>query len=139
MRIEDLGEAVAGCTRSTEFVTGEYLLRVGAPADECFLIEQGRVALEVHAPARPPEVLLTLGPGDLVGLSWILPPYRWACDARAVQPVRVVAIDARRVRERCDVDPRLGYHLLQGVLRAAIDRLQATRLQHLDVYRDPTS
>ena len=135
MRVEELGDAVAGCTRPVEFVTGEYLLRVGAPADQCFLIEQGRVALEAHAPARPAQVLATLGAGDLVGLSWMLPPYRWACDARAVRPVRAIAIDARRVRERCDADPRIGYHLLQAVLRAAIDRLQALRLQHLDVYR----
>ena len=135
MLLEDLGEAVTGCTRPVDFVAGEYLLRTGAPADECFLIEQGRVALEAHVPARPADVLATLGPGDLVGLSWILPPYRWAYDARAVQPVRAIAIDARRVRERCDADPRIGYHRLQGVLRAAIDRLQAQRLQHLDIYR----
>ena len=135
MRLEDLGDAVAGCTRSVEFIPGDYLLRVGAPADECYLIEQGRVAIEAHAPARPADVLATLGAGDLVGLSWILPPYRWAYDARAVQAVRAIAIDGRRVRERCDADPRIGYHLLQGVLRAAVERLQAMRLQHLDVYR----
>jgi CRP-like cAMP-binding protein len=137
MRLEELGEVVAGCTRPVDFVTGEYLLRVGAPAEECFLIERGRVALEAHAPARPAEVIATLGAGDLVGLSWILPPYRWAYDARAMQPVHAIAIDARRVRERCDADPKIAYQLLQGLLRVTIDRLQAMRLQHLDLYREP--
>ncbi len=137
MHLEELGEAVVGCTRRVDFVKGEYLLRVGAPAEECFLIERGLVALEAHAPARPAEVIATLGAGDLVGLSWILPPYRWAYDARAMQPVHATAIDARRVRERCEADPRVGYHLLQGLLRATIDRLQAMRLRHLDVYRGP--
>ena len=135
MRLEDLGEAVTGCARTVEFAMGEYLLRVGAPAEECYLIERGRVAVEAHAPARPVNLVATLGTGDLVGLSWILPPYRWAFDARAIEPVHAIAIDARRVRERCDADPLIGYHLLQGLLRATIDRLQAIRLQHLDENR----
>ena len=128
---------LASCAHERQFDAGAYLLREGRAADEFYLLREGRVALEVHVPARSPAILLTLGRGEIVGLSWLAPPYRWSFDARAMQPTRALAIDARCLRGACETDPRLGYELSTRLLSMLVKRLHATRLQHLDLYGDP--
>lgn len=133
----ELGLAVSGCARNVRFDSGVYLLREGEPANEFFLLREGRVALEIHAPGRDPQVLLTLGAGEILGMSWLVPPYRWTFDARAQEPVHALGIDARCLRNKCETDPHLGYELMKRFLAASIQRLHAARLQHLDMYRQP--
>jgi len=132
-----LGSLVAGCSRNVLFEAGRYLLREGAPAQEFYLIRQGNVALEVSAPGRPAVVFLTLGEGEIVGASWLVPPYRWTCDARAVKPVHALGIDAECLRTKCEADHDLGYELMKRCQSMLIRRLHATRLQLLDVYARP--
>ena len=78
-----------------------------------------------------------LGEGDIVGLTWLLPPYRWGYDARATELVRAIALDAKCLRDKCEVDHDLGYALLKRFLPVLVQRLQAMRLQLLDVYGSP--
>ena len=92
------------------------------------------VALEVFTPTRGPVVIETLGPGEVLGWSWLFPPYRWHFDAQAVEPVRAVALDGGCLRGKCEEDPRLGYELTRRFAAIMMDRLQATRLRLLDVY-----
>ena len=125
---------IAGCARNHLFQAGEYLLREGGPADEFFLIRHGRVALEIAAPGRSPAVLETLGVGEFVGASWLIPPYRWALDARAVELTRATGIDAVCLRGKCEADHDLGYAMMKRFLPALVKRLHTTRLQVLDVY-----
>ncbi|HVW69794.1 MAG TPA: cyclic nucleotide-binding domain-containing protein [Steroidobacteraceae bacterium] len=129
-----LGALVAGCCRNVLFEAGGYLLREGAAAQEFYLVRQGSVALEVSAPGRPAIVFLTLGKDEIVGASWLAPPYRWTCDARAVNPVHALGIDAQCLRNKCEADHDLGYELLKRCQSMLIRRLHATRLQLLDVY-----
>jgi len=133
-----LGSVVAGCTRNVFFEVGGYLLREGTLAREFYLIRQGSVALEVTAPGRPAVVFLTLGEGDIVGASWLVPPYRWTCDARAATQVRALGVDAQCLRTKCDADHDLGYELMKRCQSMLIQRLHATRLQLLDVYARPS-
>ena len=127
-------DLVAGCGRNVAFGVGDWIGREGAPADSFYVLREGRVALEVHSPDRGPIVVATLSPGDVLGWSWLFPPYRWRFDARALDPVRAVALDGVCLRGKCDADPRLGYELMRRFARIMVGRLEATRLQLLDVY-----
>jgi CRP-like cAMP-binding protein len=125
---------LAGCAAHAEFGAGDYLFHAGAAADRFYLLRAGRVALETKAPGRGAVAFQTLEPGEIVGVSWLVPPYRWSYDARAVAPTRAVALDAACLRDRCEADPRLGYALMKRFVPVLVERLQATRLQILDVY-----
>ncbi|KHK93731.1 Crp/Fnr family transcriptional regulator [Novosphingobium malaysiense] len=130
-------ELLAGCARNQHFKAGEYLIREGDPADRFFLVRQGKVALEITAPARAPVIVTTLGEGEIVGVSWLIPPYRAEFDARAVEPVRAIGIDAKCLRGKCEADHHLGYEMMKRFLPVMVKRLHATRLQILDVYGQP--
>jgi CRP/FNR family transcriptional regulator, cyclic AMP receptor protein len=127
-------ERVAGCARNVAFAPGQLLLVEGGPADTLFLLRRGRVSLEVHAPGRGGLVLETLGPGDPVGWSWLFPPYRWQFDARAVDAVGAVAVDAGCLRTKAEEDPIFGYELMKRFVPVMLERLDAARVRLLDLY-----
>jgi CRP/FNR family cyclic AMP-dependent transcriptional regulator len=127
-------ELIAGCARNVGFGAGERMFREGEPADTFFLVRKGRVSLSTHVPPRGTVVIETLDPGEIVGWSWLFPPYVWHFDARAVDDVRAVAFDGACLRGKCGADPALGYALMQRFASVMIDRLQHTRLRLLDVY-----
>jgi CRP-like cAMP-binding protein len=125
---------VAGCAKNTGFKDGDLLFREGDDADTFYLVRRGRVAFELHTPDRGGLVIDTADPGDVVGWSWLFPPYRWHFDARAVDEVRAIAFDGACLRGKCADDTRLGYELMQRFAAVMIDRLQHTRFRLLDVY-----
>ena len=127
-------ELVAGCGSNTRIGRDEMLFRSGEDANTFFVLRHGDVALETFVPARGPVTIETLGPGEVVGWSWLFPPYRWHFDARALSLVRATVFDATCLREKCEVDPRLGYELMWRFAQVVIERLQWTRLRLLDVY-----
>ena len=125
---------VCGCTKNVRFEAGEHLFHEGGAADQLYLIRHGRVALEVAAPGRGALTFQTLSEGELVGVSALIPPYRWTSDARALDLVRAIAIDATCLRNKCEADHNLGYEVMKRFVPVLIGRLQATRLQALDLY-----
>lgn len=127
---------LTGCATNVRFAEGDFLFREGRPADRCFLIRGGRVALEIAAPGRGPLMVQTVVAGEVTGFSWLLEPHRWQFDGRAVEPVRAVALNGVCLRGKCADDPRLGFDLMQRFARLATQRLQAARLRLLDVYGD---
>jgi hypothetical protein len=92
------------------------------------------VAIEVQAPGRGPLVIETVGPGAVVGWSWLFPPYSWRFDARAMDPVGAIALNATGLRHKAEQDPVAGYALMARVAGVLLDRLQSTRVRLLDVY-----
>jgi CRP-like cAMP-binding protein len=134
---EDTIKLLAGCARNVVFNAGQYLFHTDDPADEFYLIRHGQVALDVVAPGRSAISFQTAGPGEIVGVSWLLPPYRWMHDARAVDQVRAIGMDAKCLRGKCDADPKVGYEMMQRFVPVLISRLQATRMQLLDIYGKP--
>lgn len=126
---------IAGCARNCHFDAGQYLFHEGDPANEFFLIRAGRVALDVVAPGQAPIVFSTLDEGEVVGASWLVPPYRWMFDARAATPTRALGINAACLRRKCDEDHDFGYAMMNRFLPVFVKRLHATRLQMFDVYR----
>jgi CRP-like cAMP-binding protein len=127
-------ELIAGCGSNVHFTEGELLFREGDPADTFFVIRHGSVALETFVPARGPVTIETIEAGDVVGWSWLFPPYRWHFDAKALAGVRATSFDGACLRGKCDADPSLGYGLMSRFARVMIERLQSTRLRLLDVY-----
>lgn len=125
---------VTGCAELERAEAQTLLLRQGQPADRFYLIRRGTVALEVQAPGRGPLVIETLHDGDAVGWSWPFAPYRWQLDGRTLAPCALVAFDGACLRAKCDADHELGYQLMRRFAANLVDRLQATRLQLLDVY-----
>ena len=127
-------QLLADCARRVEFNTDEFIFRQGEEADQFYLIRRGRVALEIPTPGGGPIILQTAGKGDFLGWSWMITPYRWHFDARAVDPTSAIALDGKRLREKCGADHHLGYEVIRRVARIMEHRLQATRLQLLDIY-----
>lgn len=130
----DIATLVAGCAHNAAFGPGELVLAEGAPADAFYLLRRGRVTLEVHAPGRGPLVIETLGPGSVLGLSWLFPPYRWSFDARTLEPVGAISVDSACLRDKADADPAFGYELMKRLGAVVLQRLAATRVRLLDLY-----
>jgi CRP/FNR family transcriptional regulator, cyclic AMP receptor protein len=130
----EFGQAISGCARNLRFAAEDYLFREGEPANEFFLVRQGVVALEIHAPGQPPIVVATLREGDILDASWLVPPYRWTFDARALELTRVLGVDAQCLRGKCEADHDLGYELMKRFVGAMGERLRAARMQALDLY-----
>ena len=126
-------DLLAGCGVNRRFDAGSLLAREDAPADGFFVVRRGRLAIEVHAPGGP-LVVDSAVPGDVVGWSWLFPPYRWPTDVRAVEPTRVVAIDGRCLRDKCEAEPAFGYRIMRRFARLIIGQLDAMRLRLLDLY-----
>jgi len=124
---------IAGCASNVVFSDGAFLFREGDPAETFYLVREGAIALEMAAGGRVLTVQ-TVGPSEMAGFSWLIGPHRWQFDGRAVGRVHAVELDGTCLRAKCDADPRLGYDLMQRFARLAVRRLQATRLQILDVY-----
>ena len=124
---------IAGCASNVVFSDGAFLFREGEPAETFYLVREGAIALEMAAAGQVVTVQ-TVGSGEMAGFSWLLGPHRWQFDGRAGGRVHAVELDGTCLRAKCDADPRLGYDLMQRFARLATRRLQATRLQLLDVY-----
>ena len=131
-------ELLAGCAGNVRFREGQVMFRAGDPADTFFLIRHGGVAIETFVPARGAITIETVEAGDVVGWSWLFPPYRWHFDARAVSVVRATAFDGACLRGKCMDDPELGYELMSRFAQVLMERLQWTRLRLLDLYGDGT-
>lgn len=113
---------------------GRRIFEEGATAAKFWLIRHGKVALDIHVPARTRILLETLGDGDLLGLSWLSPPLPWQFGAVAMADTTAYELDGAAVLTACDQDAVLGYQLLRRAMAAASRRLQATRVRLLDVY-----
>jgi CRP/FNR family cyclic AMP-dependent transcriptional regulator len=129
-------QLVAGCASNVRFDEGEFLLHEGEEANLFYIIRHGKVAVETFAPERGSLIIDTLTEGDVLGWSWLIPPYQWRFDARAVELTRAIALDGKCLRTKCEQDHNLGYELLKRFAHIIEQRLQATRLQLLDVYGD---
>ena len=125
---------ICACAKNVLFEAGQYLFREGEAANQFYLLRAGRVALEVTAPGRGPVTFQTLGEGEIVGVSWLIPPYHWSFDAKALELTRAIAMDAACLRQKCEADHDLGYEMMKRFMPVLIQRLQATRMQILDVY-----
>ncbi|MCF6159381.1 MAG: cyclic nucleotide-binding domain-containing protein [wastewater metagenome] len=125
---------LAGCALSTQFHKNQFIFREGEEANYFYIILDGKVAIELFAPERGSITIQTIGEGEVLGWSWLIPPHRWRFDARAIESTRAIALDGRCLRSKCEEDHELGYEVLKRFASVITSRLEATRLQLLDVY-----
>ena len=131
--------SLGGCASNAVYTPGDSLFAEGDPADRFWIIRHGTVALEISAPGTGQVTVETMGPGSLVGWSWLVAPYTWHFDAIARDPVRALVFDAGCLRDKMEAEPRLGYQLMSRFLPIIADRLQAARLRLLDLYGAPSA
>jgi cAMP-binding proteins - catabolite gene activator and regulatory subunit of cAMP-dependent protein kinases len=127
-------QLIVGCATNVRFDAGQFVFREGAEAKQFYIIRHGKVGLETFVPGRGPITIQTLGEGDVLGWSWLFRPYQWHFDARALELTRAIALDGECLRGKCEADHNLGYELVKRFAQVIMERLQATRLQLLDVY-----
>jgi CRP/FNR family cyclic AMP-dependent transcriptional regulator len=130
-------ELIAGCGTNVQFARDAYIFREGEQADRFYVIRHGRAALETAAPHAGRLIIETIEAGDVLGWSWLFPPYRWRFGGRALEPVRATALDGSCLRDKCERDHDFGYAMMQMFAAIIVERLQATRLQLLDLYALP--
>lgn len=127
-------QLVTGCAKNVRFEEGQVIFHEGGEANEFYLIREGLVSLNVIVPQKGATTVQTVGEGDMLGWSWLFPPYRWRFEARAQQATRTLAFDGKCLRGKCDDDHDLGYELLKRFSQVVTERLEATRLQLMDLY-----
>ena len=132
---EEFKELIAGCAANVRCEAGEYVFREHEPADHFFLIREGKVELEFREEDQPTLIFQTLGEGEIFGESWLTAPYEFHFDARAVDRTRLISIDAECLRNKCEENNDLGWDLMKRFVPVLNSRLQAARLQVMDVYR----
>lgn len=128
---------VAGVACECSYADGDRFIREGDPATGCWVLRSGQIALGAVVPGRGLVVMQTLHAGDVVGWSWLVPPYRWPFTATADGPVDAIRLDARRLRSLTRQDPTLCCALLLGLFEGVHAQLQTTQARLLDLYGSP--
>ena len=126
---------LVGCASNVRFNAGQFLFHEGEEANEFYMIRQGKVAIQIQGAERGPITVQTIGEGEVLGWSWLIPPYRWRFDAQALELTRAIALDGKCLRTKSEEDHALGYQLLKRFAGIIVERLEGTRLQLLDVYK----
>jgi len=127
-------ELVTGCASNVRFAEEQFIAREGDPADHFYLIRDGMVSVECRAPHRGVMTVQTVSEGEILGWSWLFPPHRWHFDARTQTPTHALKFDGRCLRTKCEEDHDLGYELFRRFMYIVGERLEATRMQLLDIY-----
>ena len=123
---------IVGCASNVRFKAKEVILREDGPADKFYLIREGKVAIYI-AKARS-ITIQTIQEDDILGWSWLIPPHRYRFSAQAIEDTRAIALDGKCLRDKCEGNPELGYELLKRLMSVFTQRLEATRIQLLNIY-----
>jgi CRP-like cAMP-binding protein len=130
---EEYLELATGCAKNVRFKQDDYLFREGDEAHDFYLIRHGRVAVEMQVNHHP-SVVHTIGDGEILGWSWLIPPHHWRFSARAVQLTRALALDGACLRRKCEEDRAFGYELLKRFSADMEERLYRSWIQVVDIY-----
>lgn len=122
------------CATFERFGAGQPIFQENFEATRFYLIHSGRVALQTFVPGRGVVTLQTIGTGEVLGWSWLFPPYRWHFSAATVEPVEAVSLCTRSLRERMEENHEFGYWVATQIAQVMYVRLQATRLRLLERY-----
>jgi CRP-like cAMP-binding protein len=122
---------LSGLASNKSFKAQQMIFGEGGQANELYLIVKGKVAIETALLGCDALQIQTLGEGDVLGWSWLLPPYQWHYSARAVEPTQAIALDGAALRKLCEQDHDLGYEMMKRFALVIVQRLAATRARAL--------
>lgn len=128
-------QQITECASDVQFKAGEFVIHEEAEANFFYIIYHGKIAIQLFSPERGPLTIQTVEAGDILGWSWLIPPYRFQFDAVALELTRAIALDGLCLRMKCEQDHDLGYELLKRFSHIFVQRLHATRLQLMDMYK----
>ncbi|MCI0618354.1 cyclic nucleotide-binding domain-containing protein [bacterium] len=129
-----LVKILASCASMRQFYPEQYIFRQGEKAEHFYLIRSGQIDVEAFSASGGPVLIQSLKDGDVLGWSWLVPPYEWRFDARVVKPTEVVSLDARDLHGIFAMNHELGYELLRRFLAIVAERLESERLQMVSLY-----
>lgn len=127
-------DIIVGCASNVRFDPGHQLFHEGDEAKKFYIVRSGMVGIEMKLPGKGVLTVQTIGENEVLGWSWLFPPYKWHFDARALQLTRAIALDGECLRKKCETDNQLGYELLKRFSDILEQRIQSMRLQMLDMY-----
>jgi CRP/FNR family cyclic AMP-dependent transcriptional regulator len=123
---------LADCALKSHFAAGQVIFREGEMANRFYLIEGGKISLESSTLGEPVRIE-EIGGGDLLGWSWLFPPYAWHFTARALEETDAIFFYGTILREYCEKDHSLGFELFKRMSVVMLRRLQAARQRLLSV------
>ncbi len=127
-------ERLARISQERRFPANTVIARQGEIGNSIYLVIDGTIALEICAPGAGCKRILTVGPGELLGWTPVLDPGGWTATARALSDSHLIEIEASQLRQLCDVDTSFGYEFMKRIAKALATRLNATRLQLVNLY-----
>jgi CRP-like cAMP-binding protein len=130
MKAEHL-DIIAANAEEKSFEPKQILFHEGEPANRFFIIQSGKIVLEAHEAGREASVVQTLGPGEVLGWSWLFPPFAWHLRARVIEPTTALVLDGAHLLIAAEMDHDFGYRLMKRIAQLLIARLQATTHQVL--------
>lgn len=128
---------LADCATWTRVEAGTIVFQHGEAAQRFFVIRRGRIIVEIPAIEGPSIRVQSLGPGEVLGWSWLLPPYEWSFQARAEEDAELLELDGERVRKRCEAEPSFGYDIIKRFSTLMSTRLEAARRKMMDDWCPP--
>ena len=129
-------KVIEGCAKNARWAEGKTIFVEGDPADAFYFIQEGSVSIELTVPNHPRSSVQKVGAGDILGWSWVSPPYHWHFNARALKATKAISFDARCLRSKLDQDHELGYELLKRFAEVIVQRLDATQVQLLKMTKE---
>ena len=127
---------IEGCAKNARFAEGKLIFVEGDPADAFYFIQDGSVSIELTVPNHSRSSVHTVGKGDILGWSWVSPPFHWHFNARVLKDTKAIAFDARCLRSKLEEDHELGYELLKRFSEVIVQRLDATQVQLLKLTKE---
>lgn len=116
---------------------GRILFQQGKPADKFYLLRSGLVSVQIPAIMGPTLEIQTLTSDQLLGWSWLIPPYRWNFLARVMEDTNLLEFDGKAILARCEEDPKFGYELFKRFAALMSQRLDAARQKLIDQWDPP--
>ena len=120
-----------------QITNGGVLFQYGKPADKFYLVRKGQVSIQVPAIMGPTLDIQTLGEDQILGWSWLIPPYRWNFQARALEDSDLLEFDGSAILTRCEEDPKFGYDVFKRFATLMSERLDAARQKMMDEWNPP--
>ena len=118
------------------FEAGTYVFHESEPANSFYLIRSGRIHIELSA-EHGTVLVQSVGPGDFIGWSWLLPPHKWRFDAHVVERSELIVLNGQELRDELEEDHELGYRLMLKFIEVIAQRLEGSRIQLMDLYGSP--
>ena len=127
-------DLLVSCASCITFKKGHFLLTQDGFADNFYIIDHGKVHIEMFAGDKGPVTIQSLSDGDILGWSWLIPPYKWRFDALAIDPTTVIAFNGKFLRTKCEENHSFGYDMLKRMTSVITYRLLFTRKDLMEFY-----